>query len=542
MKYVFVTGGPMSGIGKGIISSSIAMMFGWVDVNVTAIKIDGYLNFDADTMSPFEHGEAYVTHDGGVTDLDLGNYERFVGLELNSDNSITMGKIYAEVARKERAGEYGGKTVQIVPHITDAIKSRIRKVAQTPVLMNDVLPIPKVCIIEIGGTVGDMETQPVFHAIKQMIYENGSDSNDMCFIHVSHLSYVGSSDGDREEKTKPTQHNVELLRSLGISPNIMIMRCEKPLLPETRAKLANHCLIHNVIDSYNVANIHYVPQVLHKQNLMGIISKHLNLNTKTSVPSKQYMDYLEYFGTLTSTIGIMLKKVQTVNLAVVGKYTGMNDTYLSLIRAIQHGAYANYALVNITWVDSEELEEYNIDDKLKNADGILVPGGFGIRGIAGMMLAAKYARKRNIPYFGICLGMQIMVAEYASTVHIGQHVCHNSIEWCNCSKHHAIQMLPDQSMRLGNYSCDIEDNSQAHKIYETELVNERHRHRYEINTAIVGHLEDNGIIFTGTHGVLCEIAEIVGKKFNIGCQFHPEFRSRYWKPHPLFKAFIAACI
>jgi len=541
MKYVFVTGGPMSGIGKGIISSSVAMMFGWVDVNVTAIKIDGYLNFDADTMSPFEHGEAYVTHDGGVTDLDLGNYERFVGLELNSNNSITMGKIYAEVAQKERAGEYGGKTVQIVPHITDAIISRIKKVSHTPVLLNDNLLTPKVCIIEIGGTVGDMETQPVFHAIKQMIFENGSESNDMCFIHVSHLSYVGSSDGNREEKTKPTQHNVELLRSLGISPDIMIMRCEKPLLSETRAKLANHCLIHNVIDSYNVPNIHYVPQVLHNQNLMDIISKRLKLNTIPYVPSKQYMDYLDYFDTLTSTIGKILKKVQTVNIAVVGKYTGMNDTYLSLIRAIQHGAYANYALVNIVWVDAEELENYNIDDKLKNIDGILVPGGFGIRGISGMMHAAKYARVNNIPYFGICLGMQIMVSEYASTVNIGE-ICHNSIEWCNCSSPHAIQILPDQSMRLGNYSCHIENNSQTQKIYKSELINERHRHRYEINKNVVGYLEDNGFIFTGTHGELCEIAEIVSNKFNIGCQFHPEFKSRYWKPHPLFKAFITACI
>jgi len=245
----------------------------------------------------------------------------------------------------------------------------------------------------------------------------------------------------------------------------------------------------------------------------------------------------------------LLNTIHTVNPAIVGTYTGMNDTYLSLIRAIQHGAYANYALVNITWVDAEELEDYNIDDKLKNADGILVPGGFGIRGIAGMMRAANYARERNTPYFGICLGMQIMVSEFASTVHIGD-TCHNSVEWCNCAKEHTIRILPGQdldktsgqTMRLGSYSCDIENGSQIHKIYESKYINERHRHRYEINNDVVGHLEDAGLIFTGTHGELCEIAEIVGKKFNIGCQFHPEFRSRYWKPHPLFKAFIAACI
>jgi len=556
MKYVFVTGGPMSGIGKGIIASSIAMMFNWLNIFMTAIKVDGYLNYDADTMSPFEHGEPYVTADGGVTDLDLGNYERFAGLELSSDNSITMGKIYADVTKKERNGEYNGKTVQIVPHITDAIKDRIRKIAESTVVLNGKRVKPEVCIIEIGGTVGDMETQPVFHAIKQMIYENRNEKNSMCFVHVSYLSYVGSSDGDREAKTKPTQHNVELLRSLGISPDVMIMRCEKPLDLETREKLANHCLVYNVIDSYNVPSIHYVPQVLHKQELMPIICNKLGLDTTNPKPSEKYLSLIEYF----NNISYNLPGRKTAKLAVVGKYTGMNDTYLSLIRAIQHGAFANNALVEITWIDAETIFQDNASNILRFADGILVPGGFGSRGIHGMMYAANYARQTNIPYFGICLGMQIMVAEYASGSYIGD-VCYNSSEWCECNKEHAIHLLPGhdketlsgQTMRLGKFACKLEKHSLANKCYDENVsekdsarvveIYERHRHRYEINNKVVGHLEDNGLIFSGMHeDRLCEIAEIVGKKFNLGCQFHPEFQSRYWKPHPLFKAFIASMI
>lgn len=583
-KFIFVTGGPMSGIGKGIIASSIAMMFGWSEVPATAIKIDGYLNYDADTMSPFEHGEAYVTADGGVSDLDLGNYERFVGLELTRDNSITMGKIYAAVAARERAGDYGGKTVQIVPHITNEIKSWIRRVASKPVSINGVMTQPKVCIVEIGGTVGDMETQPVFHAIKQMIYEESRDhqKHNMCFIHVSHLSYVGSSDGDREEKTKPTQHNVELLRSMGISPDIMIVRCEKSLSTETREKLAAQCLVYNIIDSYNVPNIHHVPKVLHQQRLIQIIRAKFNMDAVMPDPimPDNYKQLISYFDSASSAFSLPFL-IPNVDLGVIGKYTGMNDTYLSLTRAIQHAAFANNVIVNIHWVDADKLcedawnntvdhsknrtqeneenKELAYAEMLEKFDGILVPGGFGSRGIGGMFYAARYARKTDTPYFGICLGMQILVSEFAQSINIDKYdICYKSEEWCspNCSrkkKHHVVHILPKlindkasgQTMRLGNHPCTVELDTITHKAYGTSEIVERHRHRYEVNEKAVGYLEDEGLIFSGVNkndrqNLFCEIAELRGKKFHVGCQFHPEFQSRHWKPHPLFNAFIAA--
>lgn len=578
-KYLFVTGGPMSGIGKGIIASSIAMMLKWNNIHTTAVKIDGYLNYDADTMSPYEHGEAYVTGDGGVSDLDLGNYERFVGLELTRNNSITMGKIYAEVANKERAGKYGGKTVQLVPHVTDAIKNWIRRVTHTDSIIDGKIAKPQVCIVEIGGTVGDMETLPVFHAIKQMIYESiESATEKFCFVHVTHLSYVGSSDGDREEKTKPTQHNIELLRSLGISPNIMVVRCEKGISYDARAKLAAQCLVPHIINSYNVPNIHFVPEVLHNQKIMPIIGNILGLpDLNASVP-ESYENLLTYFRDDPEI---------TISLAIVGKYTGMNDTYLSLTRAIQHAAFAHNVGIEIEWIDAKELHDLSINyehdyyhDRLEKYHGILVPGGFGSRGIQGMIGAARYARKYNKPYFGICLGMQIMVTEFAQEVITGDFCC-NSAEWCNCSKSHVIQLLPHQNasqsgatMRLGNYPCKLEFGTIAYNCYryfeqpiankkfflktslsnrEPELLNnprflnvtERHRHRYEVNNEVVGHLEDNGLIFSGVYGsisngTLCEIAELQDRKFHIGCQFHPEFRSRHWSPHPLFYGFVSA--
>lgn len=556
-KYVFVTGGPMSGIGKGIIASSVAMLLGWAKIPTTAIKIDGYLNYDADTMSPFEHGEAYVTADGGVTDLDLGNYERFVGLELSKNNSVSMGKIHAEVARKERAGFYNGKTVQIVPHVTDEIKGWIRRVAATLVMINDVLTKPTICVIEIGGTVGDMETMPVFHAIKQMQFEENREN--FCFIHVTHLSYVGSSDGDREEKTKPTQHNVELLRSLGISPDIMIVRCEKPLSKETRTKLSAQCMVHHIIDSYNVPNIHYVPQVLFDQNLLSKINSVIGTSVSTvNVPDDykkliEYFDKVEHPSLLPYMEGYSLTPVK---IGIVGKYTGMNDTYLSLIRAIQHASFANNVNPIIKWIDAEALNftftcKNNVysSELLDDVHGIIIPGGFGSRGIMGMFNAIRYARQRNIPCFGICLGMQLIVSEYFDSITLGMEYCCQSSEWCVCSKQHAIQVMngrdgkaaSGQTMRLGNYYCTIKPDSIASKLYKKNEILERHRHRYEINNNIVNTLEDNGMIFSGVcNNHLREIAEVPKNKFHIGCQFHPEFKSRHWNPHPLFNGFIIA--
>lgn len=558
-KYIFVTGGPMSGIGKGIIASSVAMLLGWAKIPTTAIKIDGYLNYDADTMSPFEHGEAYVTADGGVTDLDLGNYERFVGLELGRDNSLSMGKIHAEVARKERAGLYNGKTVQIVPHITDEIKSWIRRVASTPVTINDTMMKPKVCVIEIGGTVGDMETMPVFHAIKQMQFEEGS--KNFCFIHVTHLSYVGSSDGDREEKTKPTQHNVELLRSLGVSPDIMIVRCEKPLSKETRAKLAAQCMVHHIIDSYNVPNIHYVPQVLLEQHLLSKLNIIGDSHTNIDAPDDykkliEYFDKIEHPSLLPFIEGYSLTSVK---IGIVGKYTGMNDTYLSLIRAIQHASFANNVNPKIKWIDAEELiftskNDVYSSEVLDNVNGIIIPGGFGSRGINGMFNAIRYARHRNIPCFGICLGMQLIVSEYFNKINTNEQFCYHSAEWCQCSKDHVIKVMDGrdgqkasgQTMRLGNYVCRLEKNTLAGKAYKKTEILERHRHRYEINNKAVGFIEDAGMIFSGicniesVENILHEIVELPGRTFHLGCQFHPEFKSRHWNPHPLFNSFIIA--
>lgn len=580
VKYLFVTGGPMSGIGKGIIASSIAMILGWYNIPTTAIKIDGYLNYDADTMSPYEHGEAYVTSDGGVSDLDLGNYERFVDIELTKDNSITMGKIYKEVSAKERSGDYKGKTVQIVPHITDAIKNWIRRVAKSPAIISGNKIQPKVCIVEIGGTVGDIETLPVFHAIKQMIYESKCSNKfteKLCFVHVTHLSYVGSSDGNIEEKTKPTQHNVELLRSLGISPDIMVVRCAKSITFEARSKLAIQCLVPHIINSYNVPNIHFVPEVLNNQNIVSIIANILELKGVVEVENpaipNSYQKLLNYF---KNNGEIILK------LAIIGKYTGMNDTYLSLIRAIQHAAYAHNVHVIPEWIDAKELYEGSLNDSnyyhniLQHYHGILVPGGFGSRGILGMLGAAKYARTHNKPYFGICLGMQVMVAEYAQEMLVDYEnsICCHSTEWCyyNHDKKHIIQLLPGQdseqsgsTMRLGNFTCNIEPGTIAYNCYNFRentakqpfslktsssscafiTITERHRHRYEVNNDLVGHLEDYGLIFSGVHrskeyGNLCEIAELREKKFYLGCQFHPEFLSRHWKPHPLFYGFIFA--
>ena len=380
-RFIIVTGGPYSGVGKGVVSSSIGLLLKARGVNVTAIKFDGYLNIDAGTMSPFEHGEVFVTRDGGETDLDLGNYERFNGLELTSEHSITMGKIYENVRNNERSGKYLGKTVQIIPHVTDEISTWVRRVADTDVMIDGKMVTPDVCILEIGGTVGDIETLPVFHAIKSMCAE--PDTNEsFSFIHVSALSYVESSDGDREPKTKPTQHNIATLGPLGIRPDILVMRCEKPVSEEVRRKLHTQCFIPlaGVISCYDVKNIHYVPEVLKKQNILGLLETRLDLHLDRVWQLDNYYKLLSYFDS----------DLTEVTLAIVGKYTGMNDTYLSLIRAIQHGGFANKVRVNITWIDAETLtSKEKTSEGLGGFLGVLVPGGFGKRGIEGMESALE---------------------------------------------------------------------------------------------------------------------------------------------------------
>ena len=538
-KFIVVTGGPYSGVGKGINSSSIGMLLKARGIYVTAIKIDGYLNRDAGTMSPFEHGEVYVTADGGETDLDLGNYERFIGLELTKINSMTMGKVYERVANKERAGDYLGKTVQIIPHVTDEIAAWIREVADTPVKINGETQIPSVCIVEIGGTVGDMETEPVFMTIKRMRSEMRANEK-FCFVHVSELSYVGSSDGDREPKTKPTQHNVEKLGEKGINPDILIMRCRKAISDEVRGKLQTQCSVPKggVLSCYDVKNIHFVPDILKKQDVLAIIETKLGLHLNHTWNLKAYYEFLEYFDQTDLSV---------VKLAIVGKYTGKNDTYLSLIRSIQHGAFANNVHVDITWIDAEN---YNTEELL-NFDGILVPGGFGKRGIQGMEKAVNFSQQYSIPYFGICLGMQVMITGIMNSRHPNVYYC--SEEWREPKYvYHkvVIDLLPKQdqkllggTMRLGNYETTIIDNSQAMKIYrDSKKIIERHRHRYEVTKDET--IFEGLIKFTGFHQKtgLPEIAEGTGvtKHFMIGCQFHPEYRSRFWNPHPLFVAFVRA--
>ena len=538
-RFIIVTGGPYSGVGKGVISSSIGLLLKARGINVTAVKIDGYLNRDAGTMSPFEHGEVYVTADGGETDLDLGNYERFIGLELTRVHSMTMGKIYERVAVHERAGEYLGKTVQTIPHVTDEIAAWIREIADTPVKIDGKVCHPDVCIVEIGGTVGDIETLPVFHAIKRMCADSDTPER-FCFVHVSQLAYVGSSDGDREPKTKPTQQNIEKLWQQGIRPDILIMRCEKTLPNSTRQKLHTQCFIplEGVISCYDVKNIHYVPDVLKSQNVLALVETKLGLHLSRTWNLNPYYRLLEYFDKTD---------LPAVRLAIVGKYTGMNDTYLSLIRAIQYGGFANNVHVAITWIDAEKFQE-----SMNDYDGYLVPGGFGSRGIEGMERVVELCYKNKIPYFGICLGMQVMITGIMNSVNSGSNKYYCSAEWetPKYAEHHVIiDLLPEQdqkllggTMRLGNYETTIVEGSLAAEIYGKKQITERHRHRYEV-TKNKEELS-SWIKGTGFHEQtgLCEIAEVNHRKFMIGCQFHPEYRSRYWEPHPLFVAFVEAIL
>jgi CTP synthase len=539
-KFIIVTGGPYSGLGKGINASSIGKLLKARGVTVTALKIDGYKNIDAGTMSPFEHGEVYVTFDGGETDLDLGNYERFIGLELTRKHSLTMGKILMNVLTREREGGYLGKTVQDIPHVTDEIAAWIRDVADTPVKIDGETVQPEVCIVEIGGTVGDTETLNVFHSIKRMCAEPETNES-FCFVHISPIVYVGSSDGDREPKTKPAQQSVSKLWELGIRPDILIMRCEKhEHLEKVRQKLHTQCFVpmEGVISCPDAKDIHYVPELLKQQNILGLVETKLGLSLSRVWNLDPYYNLLNYFDQTD---------LPEVQLAIVGKYTGMNDTYLSLIRAIEHGGFANNVRVNITWIDAENYEL----EILQNFHGVLVPGGFGTRGIDGMRKAVKLCKENKVPYFGICLGMQVMVCELYTLSKDWGYNPPSSAEWEEFGAGpKVINILPEQdqkllggTMRLGNYETTINDGSQVMGIYKSDKIIERHRHRYEVSKR---HVDDLSQVmrFSGYHKEtnLCEIVELPDHPFMIGCQFHPEYRSRYWEPHPLFVAFVKALI
>ncbi|HRX14390.1 MAG TPA: CTP synthase [Eubacteriales bacterium] len=523
-KYIFVTGGVVSGLGKGIVMASLGRLLISRGQNVIAQKLDPYINIDPGTMSPYQHGEVFVTEDGAETDLDLGHYERFINVNLNRYSNLTTGKIFWNVLNKERRGEYLGETVQTIPHITNEIKDFIHAVGKKT--------NADVVMTEIGGTIGDIESQPFLEAIRQI---SGDVGRENClYIHVTLVPLIASSG---EQKSKPTQHSVKELRSMGISPDIIITRCDFPLDDSTRKKISLFCDVKPdcVIDSLTVPTIYSAPIMLENQNLSEIVCRELHIKTKpiNLTPWKEMLNRIE-------------NAVKPVNIALVGKYVKMRDAYLSVSEALRHGGYENGAKVNINWIESESLTYENAESILGRADGIIVPGGFGDRGILGKIVAANYARTHNIPYFGICLGMQTAVIEFA------RNVCGladaDSAEFNKKTQHKVIDLMPDQNskqdkggtMRLGAYPCEIKPDTVLRSVYGKKEISERHRHRYEFNNDYREIMTQNGLTISGTSpdGKLVEAVEIEKHPFFVGVQFHPEFLSRPDKAHPLFKSFI----
>ena len=527
-KYIFVTGGVVSGLGKGITAASLGRLLKARGLKVAAQKLDPYINVDPGTMSPYQHGEVYVTEDGAETDLDLGHYERFIDEDLNKYSNLTTGKVYWNVLNKERRGEYLGSTVQVIPHITNEIKDFVYSVGKKT--------NADVVITEIGGTIGDIESQPFIEAARQVYLEQGREN--VLFIHVTLVPFLSGSD---EHKTKPTQHSVKELQSMGVNPDIIVLRCDRPLEEGIFKKIALFCNVEPdcVIENMTLPNLYQAPLMLEKANFSAVVCRKLGLKT---LP----IDLTEW--------RLLVEKIEAkkynVNIGLVGKYVGLHDAYLSVAEALRHAGYVHYSNVNIDWIDSEEITAENIGEKLGNLDGILVPGGFGSRGIEGMILAAKYAREKNIPYFGICLGMQIAVIEYARNV-LGIKDA-NSGEFDEQCKHKVIDFMPGQSddidkggtLRLGAYPCQIKTDTTMERCYQSSLISERHRHRYEFNNDFRSLLEEKGLTISGTSpdGRLVETVELSERDFFVGVQFHPEFKSRPNKAHPLFQGFIGAAL
>jgi len=525
LKYIIVTGGVLSGLGKGVIASSIGLLLKEQGYKVTAIKIDPYLNCDAGTMNPFQHGEVFVLEDGGEVDLDLGNYERFLDINLHRDNNITTGKVYKNVIEKERRGDYLGKTVQIVPHITNEIKEWIRRVA-----LNSKADI---CVIEVGGTVGDIESMPFLEAVRQLHLEEGH--KNVVFIHttlIPIISVVG------EQKTKPTQHSVKELRAIGIDPDAIVGRCSEPLKEETKRKISLFCNvpINAVFSSPNVESIYELPIVLEKQGMTEFILNRFEIKKRNNGLKKWY-GYIERIKNLENE----------VNIAIVGKYTALGDSYLSIIEAFRHAGAELNTKVNIAWIEAEDLE----DDAgiLKKMDGVLVPGGFGSRGAEGKIQSIKFARENKKPFLGICFGFQLAVVEYGRNV-IGLNC--NTTEIEPNVEHPIVTILPEQydvdmlggTMRLGAQPVLIKEGTLAYRLYKKKEIYERHRHRYEVNPEYVEMLEKNGMIFSGTakDRIRMEILELHGHPYFIASQFHPEFKSRPLKPAPLFYGLVKASL
>lgn len=535
-KFIFVTGGVLSSLGKGIASAAIGSLLEARGLSVTIQKLDPYINIDPGTLSPFQHGEVFVTDDGAETDLDLGHYERFTTIRTAQANNCTTGRIYYNVITKERQGDYLGDTVQVIPHITDEIKQAVKAVSDNK----------DVVIVEIGGTIGDIESLPFIEAIRQMRYDVGREN--VLYIHLTLVPYIPTSG---EIKTKPTQHSVRELRAIGIQPDILLCRCDRPLGNDIKKKIAiyTNLDIESVIAAIDVETLYEVPLALHDEGLDDLIVN--KFGYKTQPPDlNRWKD--------------IVRKVKepknAVTIAIVGKYIGLKDSYKSLIEALLHGGIANDAKVSLQWIDSEDIEVHGPENVLSDADGILVPGGFGYRGIEGKIEAIRFAREKKIPYFGICLGMQCAVIEFARNVcglsanssefdiNTKDPVIYLMEKWYDFRKG-KIEERSEQSqmggtMRLGTYPCILEINTNAYSAYGIKEISERHRHRYEFNNAYRGILARNGLKISGVSpdGELAEIIEVVDHPWFLGCQFHPEFKSRPTEPHPLFSSFIEASL
>ena len=522
-KYIFVTGGVVSGLGKGITSASLGNLLKSRGLSVINQKLDPYINVDPDTMNPFQHGEVFVTEDGATTDLDLGHYERFTGVNLRKDSNVTTGSIYRKVIESERKGDYLGATVQVIPHITDEIKRRIKGIS------NDI----DVQITEIGGTVGDIEILPFLEAARQIRKELGSEN--VMFIHVTLVPFIGPS---TELKTKPTQHSVTLLRAAGISPDLIVLRSDRELNEEIKSKVSLFCdvSLSNVINAPDLDDIYEVPLRMFDEGLDNAVNDRLKLNSNSQDLSQW-----------KTMVDLKQNAINTVKIAILGKYFGLPDSYLSVVESLKHSCLQNNVKLDLHWIDADNFEL----DSLADMDGVIVPGGFGYRGIEGKISAIQYIRENKIPFLGICLGLQCAVIEFA------RNVCGisdaNSSEFSHNTKNYVIDLLPNQdldkddvgaSMRLGTYPCKINPDTIASKIYSDEVIYERHRHRYEVNNKYRDKLIENGLIIGGVSpdNNLVEMIEIKDHPYFVASQFHPEFKSRPWEPAPLFNDFIASSI
>ncbi|MCD7873123.1 MAG: CTP synthase, partial [Clostridiales bacterium] len=524
-KYIFVTGGVVSGLGKGITAASLGRLLKSRGLKVTAQKLDPYLNVDPGTMNPVQHGEVFVTDDGAETDLDLGHYERFIDESLTQNSNLTSGRVYWKVITDERKGVYGGQTIQIIPHVTNEIKRSVSRCAETGA---------DICLVEVGGTIGDIESQPFLEAIRQFAVEYGREN--CLFVHVTLVPYLAASD---ELKSKPTQHSVKEMLALGIQPDIIVCRTEHKLSDDIKNKISLFCNVDKecVIENNNCDILYAVPVMLHKEGMDDVVIKKLGLK----LGNPDLKDWQEMLDALRNPL-------QTVKIGMVGKYVELHDSYISVNEALKHGGIETRSAVDIHWIDSETLEDNNADlnSVLGDMDGILVPGGFGSRGIEGKIKAARFARENNIPYLGICLGMQTAIIEFARDV-IGLKDA-NSSEINPETEYPVIDILPEQkdveemggTMRLGKYPCALNPESKAFALYGATMIYERHRHRYEVNNDFREELLKNGMIFAGTSpdNHIVEMIEIPSHPWFVACQFHPEFKSRPNKPHPLFRGFV----